>query len=109
MEPCYPPCVLKKVFEDKELLYALTKLIDKYEQHPENSVSVEKMSSKTMKQIHIVVGFSIVTSKIQTAYKLSQIEMTLLPYNYRKAKKHKKCKLNSHCRNNEKNETIKYN
>ncbi len=61
-----------KVIEGKELLESLKKLIDKYEQYSENPVSMEKMSSRTLKQRHGIVGFSIKIHEIQGAYKLSQ-------------------------------------
>ena len=41
-------------------------------QNSENPVSVEKMSSRTLKQINGIVGFSIKINEIQAAYKLSQ-------------------------------------
>ncbi len=61
-----------KIIEGKELLESLKKLVDKYEQTSENPVSVEKMSSRTLKQINGIVGFSIKINEIQAAYKLSQ-------------------------------------
>ncbi len=61
-----------KIIEGKELLESLKKLVDKYEQNSENPVSVEKMSSRTLKQINGIVGFSIKINEIQAAYKLSQ-------------------------------------
>jgi len=61
-----------KIIEGDELLDSLKKLVDKYEMNSENPVSIEKMSSKTLKQINGIVGFSIKINKIQAAYKLSQ-------------------------------------
>jgi len=61
-----------KIIEGDELLDSLKKLVDKYEMNSENPVSIERMSSKTLKQINGIVGFSIKINKIQAAYKLSQ-------------------------------------
>lgn len=61
-----------KIIEGKELLESLTKLVDKYEQDSKNPVSVKKMSSRTLKQVNGIVGFSIKINEIQAAYKLSQ-------------------------------------
>lgn len=61
-----------KIIEGEELLESLKKLVDKYEQNSENPVSVEKMSSRTLKQVNGIVGFSIKINEIQAAYKLSQ-------------------------------------
>jgi transcriptional regulator len=61
-----------KIIEGEELLESLKNLVDKYEQKSENPVSVEKMSSRTLKQVNGIVGFSIKINEIQAAYKLSQ-------------------------------------
>lgn len=61
-----------KIIVGEELLESLKKLVDKYEQNSKNPVSVEKMSSRTLKQINGIVGFSIKINEIQAAYKLSQ-------------------------------------
>ena len=61
-----------KIMEGEELLDALTKLVDKYEQNSKNPVSVKKMSSRTLEQVNGIVGFSIKINEIQAAYKLSQ-------------------------------------
>ena len=61
-----------KIIEGDELFNSLKKLVDKYERNSENPVSVEKMSSRTLKQINGIVGFSIKINLIQAAYKLSQ-------------------------------------
>ena len=61
-----------KIIEGEELLESLKKLVDKYEKNSENPVSVEKMSSRTLKQINGIIGFSIKITEIQAAYKLSQ-------------------------------------
>ena len=61
-----------KIIEGEELLDSLKKLVNKYEQNSKNPVSVEKMSSRTLRQINEIVGFSIKINEIQAAYKLSQ-------------------------------------
>lgn len=61
-----------KIIEGQELMDSLKKLVDKYEQNSENPVSMEKMTSKTLKQINGIIGFSIKINEIQAAYKLSQ-------------------------------------
>lgn len=61
-----------KLLEEEELLYALTKLVDKYEARQKNPVSVKEFSETTMKQTRGVVGFKVALSEIQAAYKLSQ-------------------------------------
>ena len=61
-----------KIIKGEELLDSLKKLVDKYERNSENPVSVEKMSSRTLKQINGIIGFSIKINEIQAAYKLSQ-------------------------------------
>ena len=66
-----------KIIEGEELLESLRKLVDKYEKNSKNPVSVDEMSSRTLKQINGIVGFSIKISEIQAAYKLSQTKKTL--------------------------------
>lgn len=61
-----------KIIEGDELVESLKKLVGKYEQNSENPMSIEKMSSTTLKQINGIVGFSIKIQEIQAAYKLSQ-------------------------------------
>jgi transcriptional regulator len=65
-----------QIMEGPALIAALKKLVDKYEQHSKNPVSVAKMSSRTMKQVHGIVGFSIKINEVQAAYKLSQNRTT---------------------------------
>jgi len=61
-----------KIIEGDELLISLKKLVNKYETKSETPVSVENMSSNTLKQINGIVGFSIKIKEVQAAYKLSQ-------------------------------------
>lgn len=61
-----------RLIAGEELLDSLKKLVSKYEQASENPISVEKMSSRTLRQVEQIVGFSIEITDIQAAYKLSQ-------------------------------------
>lgn len=61
-----------KVIEEEELRYSLKKLLDKYEAHMKSPIHMEDLSEKTMRQIKGVVGFKVLISEIQAAYKLSQ-------------------------------------
>ena len=61
-----------EIVEGKELMASLKKLVDKYERSSENPVSIEKLSEKTMRQVHGIVGFKLHITDIQAAYKLSQ-------------------------------------
>jgi len=61
-----------EIIHGNALLNSLKKLVDKYEENSENPISVEKMSKRTLKQIHGIVGFKIRINEIQAAYKLSQ-------------------------------------
>jgi len=61
-----------KIIDEEELLYSITKLVDKYEAHQKSPVSVDKFSDKTMRQMKGIVGFKVLITEIQAAYKLSQ-------------------------------------
>lgn len=61
-----------RIIEGEELLESLRKLVDKHERNSDNPISVEKMSSETLRQVNPIVGFSIKIKEIQAAYKLSQ-------------------------------------
>jgi transcriptional regulator len=61
-----------KILDDKELLDSLRKLVDTYEVHSKDPVSVDTMSGRTLRQVNGIVGFSIKITEIQAAYKLSQ-------------------------------------
>lgn len=60
------------VIQEEELLYSLHKLVEKYEAASENPVRMENFSEKTMLQVKGIIGFKIVVTDIQAAYKLSQ-------------------------------------
>lgn len=61
-----------QIIGEEELRYALTRLVDKYEQNSENPIRIAELSAKTMGQIRGIVGFKVFISDIQAAYKLSQ-------------------------------------
>ena len=61
-----------KILSEEEVLASMHKLVDKYEAHSKNPISVDNLSEKTMRQIKGVVGFQIKIDKIEAAYKLSQ-------------------------------------
>ena len=61
-----------EIIDKKELKYALSKLMNKYESNMKNPQSMESLSDKTMRQIKGIIGFKISINKIQAAYKLSQ-------------------------------------
>jgi transcriptional regulator len=62
-----------RIIEGEELRLSLKELVDKYERHSKNPVSVEKMSPEYLnKQVNGVIGFEISISHMEAAYKLSQ-------------------------------------
>ncbi|MGB5436023.1 MAG: FMN-binding negative transcriptional regulator [Maribacter sp.] len=61
-----------KVLSEKEVLESMYKLVDKYEAHSKNPISLNNLSKKTLRQVKGVVGFQITITTIQAAYKLSQ-------------------------------------
>lgn len=62
-----------RIVEGNELLSSLKRLVNKYEKHSENPVSVETMTPEYVsKSIQGLVGFEIEISEIKAAYKLSQ-------------------------------------
>ena len=62
-----------RIIEGDELRISLKKLVDKYEQHSKNPVSVETMSAEYFeKEMKGVVGFEITVNKTEAVYKLSQ-------------------------------------
>ena len=60
------------ILTEEATMEVLHRLVDKYEQHAKNPVSLQRMSSKTLRQVKGVVGFQIEIETIQAAYKLSQ-------------------------------------
>ncbi|WP_420322979.1 FMN-binding negative transcriptional regulator [Flagellimonas sp.] len=61
-----------KVLNEEETMVSLHKLVDKYEKDSKNPVSLHDLSPKTLRQVKGVVGFRIMITDIQAAYKLSQ-------------------------------------
>lgn len=62
-----------RIIEGDELLGSLKKLVDKYEAHSSNPVTVEGMSKRFLEsELRGIIGFEIVITDIQAAYKLSQ-------------------------------------
>jgi transcriptional regulator len=62
-----------RIIEGDELLDSLKKLTNKYEAHSKNPVTVEGMSKKFLEtELRGIVGFEILITDIQAAYKLSQ-------------------------------------
>ena len=61
-----------KILSEKEVLESMYKLVDKYEAHSKNPISLDNLSKKTLRQIKGVVGFQISIDTLQAAYKLSQ-------------------------------------
>ncbi|GIO26907.1 FMN-binding negative transcriptional regulator [Ornithinibacillus bavariensis] len=60
------------ILKDEELKQDLTKLLQKYEEHRDNPVLWENLSSEVLRQTKGVVGFKIRIREIQAADKLSQ-------------------------------------
>ncbi|HWA35750.1 MAG TPA: FMN-binding negative transcriptional regulator [Cyclobacteriaceae bacterium] len=62
-----------RMIEGDALISHLKELVDQYEKHSANPVSVEKMTQKFLTdEIRGLVAFEIIISKIEGAYKLSQ-------------------------------------
>ncbi|RHW39117.1 FMN-binding negative transcriptional regulator [Neobacillus notoginsengisoli] len=61
------------ILEKDELIEDLTVLLQKYEQHRENPVLWDKLSTELLQnELKGIVGFKIKVEEIQAAYKLSQ-------------------------------------
>ncbi|ESU26391.1 sporulation regulation protein [Flavobacterium limnosediminis JC2902] len=61
-----------RIIEGDEMLFALKKLVDKYEAASKNPVKIENLSAETMKQTEGFVAFEIEITEIQAVTKLSQ-------------------------------------
>lgn len=61
-----------KIIEGEAVTNSLKKLVDKYEQHSENPVRIEDLSTKTMMQTRGIVAFQIEIQEIQATKKMSQ-------------------------------------
>jgi transcriptional regulator len=60
------------ILDEAAVMASLHRLVDKYEVHSKQPVSLHTMSAKTLKQVRGIVGFKIEITDIQAAYKLSQ-------------------------------------
>ncbi|HSD13904.1 MAG TPA: FMN-binding negative transcriptional regulator [Flavobacterium sp.] len=61
-----------RIIEGEEMLFALKKLVDKYEANSKNPVRIENLSKESMKQTEGFVAFEIEITEIQAVKKLSQ-------------------------------------
>jgi transcriptional regulator len=62
-----------KIIESEALYESLKHMVDKYEQHSEYPVALDKMSPEYIKQsMRGIVGFEITISNIEATFKLSQ-------------------------------------
>ena len=61
-----------KLLSPHETIESLKKLVNKYEQHQENPIKVENLSTKTMLQARGILAFEIEITEIQAKRKLSQ-------------------------------------
>ncbi len=61
-----------KIIEGEEMLFALKKMVDKYEAASKNPVRIENLSKETMRQTNGFVAFEIEITEIQAVNKLSQ-------------------------------------
>jgi transcriptional regulator len=64
-----------KVLTGEETMASMHRLVDKYEQSSKNPISLNNLSSKTLRQVKGVVGFKVAVSDIQATYKLSQTQV----------------------------------
>lgn len=60
------------ILTEEETMASMHRLVNKYEKGSKNPISLENMSSKTLRQVKGVVGFQVKVSDIQATYKLSQ-------------------------------------
>jgi len=66
-------CGKIRTIEGEELLASLKRLIDKYEARSQHPVTVEAMSERFLEsELRGIVGFELIITDIQAAYKLSQ-------------------------------------
>lgn len=61
-----------RIIEGEEMLFAMKKLVDKYESASKNPVRIENLSAETMNQIKGITAFEIEITEIQAVKKLSQ-------------------------------------
>ena len=61
-----------QILSEEEVMASLHRLVDKYEKHSEEPVSLHNLSPRTLRQVKGVVGFQISVEEVHAAYKLSQ-------------------------------------
>lgn len=61
-----------RIIDGEEMLFAMKKLVDKYEAASKNPVKIENLSAKTMRQLNGITAFEIEITEIQAVKKLSQ-------------------------------------
>lgn len=61
-----------QILSEEEVMASLHRLVDKYEKHAKEPVSLHKLSPGTLRQVKGVVGFQISVDEVHAAYKLSQ-------------------------------------
>ncbi|NKI32747.1 FMN-binding negative transcriptional regulator [Croceivirga thetidis] len=61
-----------QILSETETMASLHRLVNRHETNSENPIKLEKLSSKTLRQVKGVVGFKIEITDIQATYKLSQ-------------------------------------
>jgi transcriptional regulator len=57
---------------EEELWTSLRQMVSKYERDSEDPVSLDTMSSDTLRQVRGIVGFEVEVANLEAAYKLSQ-------------------------------------
>ncbi|WP_282133118.1 FMN-binding negative transcriptional regulator [Cellulophaga baltica] len=60
------------ILSEDEVMASMHKLVNKYEKASTNPITLEDMSSQTLRQVKGVIGFKIKIDDIQATYKLSQ-------------------------------------
>ena len=61
-----------RIIDGEEMLFAMKKLVDKYEAASKNPIKIEDLSAKTMRQLNGITAFEIEITEIQAVKKLSQ-------------------------------------
>ena len=61
-----------QLLSEAEVMASLHRLVDKYEKHSKDPISLHNLSPKTLRQVKGVVGFQISVDEVHAAYKLSQ-------------------------------------
>ncbi|GGG48072.1 protease synthase and sporulation protein PAI 2 [Croceivirga lutea] len=61
-----------KILSEEETLASMYRLVENYESFAKEPIDLNTFSTRTMRQVKGVIGFSIEIKEIQAAYKLSQ-------------------------------------